>query len=91
VFDLLGPDPLYRQIAAVIVSRIKDGTYEANRAIPSEASLYEEFGVSRKTVRAAVRVVADAGWVRTVMGRGTFVRPREEWPDADSEPTESGS
>ncbi|MEU4235622.1 GntR family transcriptional regulator [Nonomuraea sp. NPDC026600] len=71
--DLLGPDPIYRQIAAVIVERIKDGTYEPDRAIPSEAAFCAEFDVSRNTVRSAIRLLNKEGVLRTVMGRGTFV------------------
>lgn len=36
-FDPDGPEPIYRQIAAVIAERIDDGTYAPNRRIPSEA------------------------------------------------------
>ncbi|MFI7451105.1 GntR family transcriptional regulator [Nonomuraea sp. NPDC049714] len=33
----------------------------------------EEFGVSRNTVRAAIRTLNEQGALRTVRGRGTFV------------------
>ncbi|WP_327047317.1 GntR family transcriptional regulator [Microbispora sp. NBC_01189] len=72
--DLLGPEPIYRQIAAVIAQRIEDGTYGPRRAIPSEAALCAEFDVSRNTVRAALRVLAEQGLIVSVMGRGTFVK-----------------
>lgn len=71
--DLLGPDPIYQQIAAVIRRRIADGTYAPNRAIPSELTLCEEFEVSRNTVRAAVRLLGEEGATRTVRGKGTYV------------------
>ncbi|MEV1176593.1 GntR family transcriptional regulator [Nonomuraea sp. NPDC049784] len=74
--DLLGPDPIYRQLAAVIRKRVNDGTYAPERGpIPSEAALCEEFGVSRNTVRSAVRALNEEHVLRTVMGRGTFVNP----------------
>ncbi|WP_326829108.1 GntR family transcriptional regulator [Streptosporangium sp. NBC_01810] len=81
--DLLGSEPLYRQIAAVITTRIEAGTYEPRRAIPSEAALYEEFGVSRNTVRGAIRLLNEQGLLVTVMGRGTFVVKRDDAPTAD--------
>ncbi|MEV0613260.1 GntR family transcriptional regulator [Nonomuraea sp. NPDC050404] len=71
--DLLGPDPIYQQIAAVVLERIEDGSYQPNRAIPSEAEMCAEFNVSRNTVRAAIRSLNERGAVRTVPGRGTFV------------------
>ncbi|MGW4641788.1 GntR family transcriptional regulator [Sphaerisporangium sp. NPDC004334] len=80
--DLLGPEPIYRQIAAVITERITTGVYVPRRAIPSEAALGEEFDVSRNTIRAAIRLLGEQGWVTTVMGRGTFVAAEESWPAA---------
>lgn len=78
--DLLGPEPIYRQIAAVIGKRIEAGTYEPRRAIPSEAALGEEFEVSRNTIRAAIRLLNEQGILLTVMGRGTFVVERADAP-----------
>lgn len=74
--DPLGPMPIYRQIAAVIASRIDDGTYPANRAIPSEAKLCEEFDTSRKTVRAGLALLIEEGRLTPVKGRGVFVTDR---------------
>lgn len=73
--DLLGPEPLYLQIAAVLGRRIDDGTYQPNRAIPSQAAICAEFGVSRKTAIAAVRVLTEQGRVFPVRARGVFVTP----------------
>lgn len=73
--DLDGPDPIYQQIAAVIAQRIRDGVYQPHRPIPSEAAMQDEFGVSRKTARQAVRVLNEQGLTRTVKGKGTYVRP----------------
>jgi GntR family transcriptional regulator len=75
--DLLGPDPIYRQIAAVLAGRIADGTYAPNRAIPSAAAIAQEFGVARRTANQAVDVLKADGLVRGVRGRGVFVVPQE--------------
>jgi len=75
--DFDGPDPIYRQLADVLKSRIGDGVYPPNRKIPSEAALCSEFDVSRNTVRAALRILAGLGMVRPVVGRGVFVIPPE--------------
>jgi GntR family transcriptional regulator len=71
--DLEGPEPLYEQIAAVLDARIEDGTYPPRRRIPSEADICTEFGVSRPTARAAVRLLVERGLVVTVRGKGSFV------------------
>lgn len=82
-FDPLGPDPIYRQIASVIAERIEDGTYPPNRAIPSEAKLCEEFDTSRKTVRAGIALLVEAGRLRPVKGRGVFVIERQAGDEAE--------
>lgn len=73
----MGPDPIYLQIAAVIRDRIARGVYPPLRQIPSEADMVEEFGVSRNTVRAAVRVLNAERLTRTVRGKGTYVEPQD--------------
>ncbi|MBB6173943.1 DNA-binding GntR family transcriptional regulator [Nocardiopsis mwathae] len=75
--DSDGPEPIYRQIAAVITGRIADGTYAPNRLVPSEAAVCEEFGVSRRTARSAYQVLAEQGLVVTAPGKGTYVAPRQ--------------
>jgi GntR family transcriptional regulator len=79
--DLDGPEPLYEQIADLLAARIADGTYPPRRRIPSEAALCEEFDVARPTARAAVALLVDRGLVRTVRGKGTYVRePKDDEP-----------
>lgn len=85
-FDLEGPEPLYRQLAAVLRERITDGTYPANRRIPSEAQLATEFGVHRSTVRQALDILREEGRIVGVQGRGTFVMPDPPTDDADDAP-----
>ncbi|MCZ9341618.1 GntR family transcriptional regulator [Streptomyces sp. TRM76130] len=71
--DLEGPEPLYEQIAAILAARISDGTYAPRRRVPSEASLCEEFNVSRPTARAALQLLGQRGLIVTVRGKGSFV------------------
>jgi len=65
--------PVYHQIARLIHARIYHGIYEAGNAIPTEYELGEEFGVSRLTVRQAIRELSDQGMVVSRRGSGTFV------------------
>lgn len=71
--DLLGPEPLYEQIADVVAERIRTGEYEVRRAIPSAARLCEEFGVSRKTIGMATALLRDRGLVEGRPGKGVYV------------------
>ena len=78
VIELDGPNPIYCQIACVIRERISDGTYKLERTIPSEAEACDEFGVSRRTARAAYALLKDEGLILRVPGRGTFAVKRPE-------------
>ena len=72
VIDLDGPEPMYQQIARVIRERIKDGTYQANRPVPSESDICEEFNVSRRTARSAYVLLTKEGLIIRVPGKGTY-------------------
>lgn len=46
--------------------------------MPTEVDLIEETGYARDTVRAAIRVLRESGWVTVTHGLGTFVNPPED-------------
>jgi DNA-binding GntR family transcriptional regulator len=73
-----GIDPLYQQIAAILIDRINAGTYPPKSQIPSPRELAEEFEVDRNTAVKAVGILQERGLVRGVVGRGTFVLPPAE-------------
>jgi GntR family transcriptional regulator len=79
---MLNPDspiPLYRQLADILLNRIRSGRYVEDSRIPSEPKLATEFGVGRPTVRQAVEVLAREGILRRKKGSGTYVQSvREE-------------
>jgi DNA-binding GntR family transcriptional regulator len=75
-YDPLAPVPRYKQIAAILRGRIEGGELEADRPIPSEAQIQQEFGVARETARKAVALLREEAWVVTVPGLGTYVRKR---------------
>jgi GntR family transcriptional regulator len=65
--------PLYRQLCEALRERILDGSYPPLARLPSEAEMMEAFGVSRITVRQAIRDLQRDGLVFSVQGKGTFV------------------
>lgn len=71
------PDPLYLQVARYLRERIADETYPLSSALPPEMELASVLGVSRPTVRHALRLLTEEGLVRPVPGRGTFVTEPE--------------
>ena len=74
--DPMSPTPIYVQVADLIAGRIEAGDLEPLKPIPSEDRLTAELGVSRGTVRRAVRELRDRGLVFTLPQRGTYVAER---------------
>jgi DNA-binding FadR family transcriptional regulator len=62
----------------MIRERILDGTYPVGGRLPAEVDFMEETGFSRDTVRGAVKVLKDTGWVTVTHGLGTYVLGPEE-------------
>ena len=74
--------PLARQAAEVILSRTASGEWPLGHRLPGEATLAEELGVGRSTVREAIRELAGQGVLQTRQGAGVFViaaEPVEDW------------
>lgn len=61
-----------------LAARISHGRFRTGRRLPPEPELAAELGVSRATLREALRSLEDEGLVRRTRGAGTFVveRPR---------------
>jgi GntR family transcriptional repressor for pyruvate dehydrogenase complex len=70
-------------LADTIVNDILSGRYLTNAPLPSETDLASESGLSRLTVREAVKSLAAKGVVRVEQGRGTFVNPSDSWSVLD--------
>lgn len=68
-----GAPPLYHQVKSVLEERIHLGSLPPRSQLPSEPELCKEFGVSRGTVREALRELVDAGLVERHHGKGSFV------------------
>jgi GntR family transcriptional regulator len=72
--DRARPEPLYHQLESELRERILSGEWPPGAQIPTEQELGEHYGVSRITVRQAVRNLVDSGYLERGQGRGTFVR-----------------
>ncbi|MBB2912256.1 DNA-binding GntR family transcriptional regulator [Streptosporangium becharense] len=72
--------PMYQQIAEDVAERIRGGDLRPRRPIPSETTLMQQYDVARETVRRAVGVLREQGWIYTVPQRGSYVSAEEEWP-----------
>lgn len=78
-------DPLYLQLAAVLISRIESGVYPLGRSVPGVDRLMQEFGLARGTARKTLVLLAELGYVRTVVGKGSFVIERA----TENQPTDA--
>jgi len=67
-----GPVPKHAQLRSILLAQI-ESTWAPHSAIPSERELMAEYGVSRATVREAIRQLVEDGRLYKVHGKGTFV------------------
>jgi GntR family transcriptional regulator len=71
--------PLYLQIKEDLLSKIDAGAWPEQSMIPTEADLCAEYGVSKITVREAVKLLVRDGRLSRIPGKGTFItRPKIE-------------
>ena len=62
-----------------LTQRIEEGRLQAGARLPSEPELAAELGVSRATLREALRSLEAEGLLRRMWGSGTFVADRRGW------------
>ncbi|SKA74525.1 FadR/GntR family transcriptional regulator [Desulfobaculum bizertense] len=65
---------VYEHIVRRINEMLESGELEAGDKIPPERRLAEAFGVSRNSVREAIRVLSEQGILESRPGCGTFVK-----------------
>jgi GntR family transcriptional regulator len=71
-------DSVRTALRETLVGRIESGEWRPTDRLPSEPALAASMGVSRATLRDALRSLEEDGFVTRVQGAGTFVthRPR---------------
>ncbi|HWR43943.1 GntR family transcriptional regulator [Sporomusa sp.] len=74
--------PIYLQVKALILDKIKTGYYKHGDKLPTERQLSEQLGISRNTVSAAYKELLLEGVLEAQQGRGTFVREQTTDPMA---------
>jgi DNA-binding FadR family transcriptional regulator len=70
--------PLVVQVAEQFRALIASGDWAVGARIPGEHQLADELGVSRGTVREALRALSVAGLLEPRVGDGTYVRATDE-------------
>ncbi|WP_230352108.1 GntR family transcriptional regulator [Lelliottia sp. WAP21] len=70
----MGNKPMYRQIADALREKISSGALKPGDALPTESSLQETYGVSRVTVRQALKRLTDEQIIESIQGSGSYVK-----------------
>ncbi len=65
--------PRYKEVIAALLEEIEQERYVAGERLPTEVELCERFGVSRHTVREALRRLQEMGYVKRRQGMGTVL------------------
>ncbi len=74
---------LAEDLADTLVADILAGTYPSQSMLPSEVELATMSGLSRLTVREAVKSLKAKSVLRVIQGTGTFVNSPDEWSPLD--------
>ncbi|QOV37595.1 winged helix-turn-helix transcriptional regulator [Streptomyces ferrugineus] len=72
--------PVWRQVAAAIVTRIAEGQYPVGARVPSVVELSTEFGIAASTAQKALTHLKTEGLIRAEVGLGSFVAKLPEKP-----------
>lgn len=74
--DHTSPVPLYHQAARALEEAIEEGRLPRGSKLESEVDLAEQLGISRPTMRAAIKQLVDKGLLVRRRGIGTIVAPK---------------
>ncbi len=70
------PEPLHKQISDQMRANIAVGVWPPHYKLRAEPELAADLGVSRGTLRRALRTLIAEGLLVQVQGKGTFVKPK---------------
>ena len=76
IIDKTSPMPLYAQVADWLESMIKRERYRVGTKLPSEGELAKKFKLNRNTIRQAISLLVQKGFVEKQKGVGTFIREK---------------
>src|SRR3954454_3218003 len=82
VFSPVGGEGVVERAVRRLAEAIAVGLIDVGEQLPTEVELAEQLGIATASVREALAVLSDGGYVETRRGRGggTFVRARRRSP-----------
>lgn len=69
----MGKEYLYEKIYSDLINKIEDGFYKKGDKIPTEQEMTKEYSVSRMTIKCAIKMLVDEGYIVRQSGVGSFV------------------
>lgn len=74
--------PKYQKIYKNLLDRIENNEFKPGNTLPKEFDLMKEYNVSRDTIRRALRLLSDDGYIHANKGVGSIIldRNRFEFP-----------
>lgn len=72
-------DSLVEDVVVRLVDKILSDEWPAQKRIPTERTLTEQFGVSRATLRSGIDRLSSWNVLASRQGSGTMVVPRTQW------------
>ena len=76
--------PKFLNIYNTLYEEIQMGKFPGGEALPTEKALCERFGVSRMTLRQAIKILVEDGVIESIRGKGHIVIPRMKGHHASS-------
>ncbi|CAK7003310.1 MAG: HTH-type transcriptional regulator LutR [Desulfovibrio sp.] len=73
MFEQLRHKRVYEEVIDLILERIRSGALAVGEKLPPERLLAEQLGVSRTSVREALRSLESMGYIRSSTGGGNYV------------------
>lgn len=67
----------YKEIAQDLIQQIRSGSYRAWGAMEGEHVLAKRYQVSRPTIRKALSILKEQGFIHSRQGSGIYVNPQE--------------
>jgi DNA-binding GntR family transcriptional regulator len=77
MLDRDGPQPLSRQLAALIRDEITSGARPPGSRLPSISQLAAEHDIATATVVKALRILKNEGLIEGTPGHGTFIADKQ--------------
>lgn len=74
---------VWAQVVEEMRRRIREGEYQSGHPIPGAPRLASEFEIAKGTAQRVLEVLREEGLIYTLVGKGTFVAPRDQWKEEE--------